>query len=129
MDTQVESVDLQLALLLREGPLLLVLSQLSVVSLLVFTGHRFERGFQFLSERLPLLIDSLLLPITSDNGVLLLQDLLELGDEEIISLHRLFRLPVLIILTFRCRLVLIIQGFGATLAFISSLALVWSILG
>ena len=118
MNTQVESVDLQLALLLRECSLLLVLSQLSVVPLLILTGHRFKRGFQLLGESLPLLVDCLLLPVTSNKRVLLMQNLLELGDEEIVRLHRLPRLLILIILAFRCWLVLIIQSFGTTLAFI-----------
>ena len=118
MNTQVVSVDFQLALLRGEYTLLLVLGQLSGVSLLVLTGHRFERGFQLLRESLPLPIDCLLLPVTCDKRVLLLQNLLELADEEIVCLHRLLRLLILIILTFRVWLVLIIQSFGTTLAFI-----------
>ena len=47
-----------------------------------------------------------------------MQNLLELGDEKIVRLHRLLRLLILIILAFRCWLVLIIQSFGTTLAFI-----------
>ena len=63
-------------------------------------------------------IDCLLLPVACDKRVLLLQNLLELADEEIVCLHRLLRLLILIILTFRVWLVLIIQSFGTTLAFI-----------
>ena len=118
MNTLVEPADFQLALLLGEYTLLLVLGQLSVVPCLVLIGHRFEWGFQLLRESLPLLIDCLLLPVACDKRVLLLQNLLELGDEEIVRLHRLLRLLILIILTLRVWLVWIIQSFGTALAFI-----------
>ena len=109
MHAEVVSVDLELTRFLRESSFRLELLHLFAVPLLVLVRHRFKWSFQLLRERLPLLVDCTLQLVPCDAGILLLQDLLELGHKEIIRDHRLLRLLVLLLLSLRLDLVLRIQ--------------------